>query len=139
MVARVQMIFGESQAGLGHVEKAVNLLTRSRDTFNVVLGPDHPDTLATMRGGAARRALLDAVGCRAMDDPVALLDVAAAVDRLAVEDAGAADLARIHLFAGLSVEEAGEAPGLTPSTAYREWSHARAWPADALAGLDDAP
>ncbi len=55
------------------------------------------------------------------------------MNRLAEEDAGAADVARLRLFAGVPVEEAAEALGLSRATAFREWAYARAWLADALA------
>jgi hypothetical protein len=39
-----------------------------------------------------------------------------------------------RVFAGLSVEEASAALGLSRAAAYREWAFARAWLATALAG-----
>ena len=47
-VARMQMTLGESQLGLGYPEKAIHLLSKARTTFTAQLGPDHPDTLASM-------------------------------------------------------------------------------------------
>src|SRR5262249_17518594 len=34
---------------------------------------------------------------------------------------------KLHYFAGLKLEEAGELLGLSPRTAYRHWAFARAW------------
>jgi predicted DNA-binding protein (UPF0251 family) len=66
-------------------------------------------------------------------DPDALLDVAEALGKLALEDPGSADVARLRLFAGLSTDEAAEAPGISRATAFREWAYARSWLTHALA------
>ncbi len=47
-VARMQMTLGISQMGLGYPERAIALFTKARTTFTAELGPDHPDTLASM-------------------------------------------------------------------------------------------
>ena len=47
-VARMQMALSRAQLSLGYAEKAIALLTRARATFTSRLGPDHPDTLASM-------------------------------------------------------------------------------------------
>jgi len=52
-VARMQMTLGESQLGLGYPEKAVRLFAEARSTFTSHLGPDHPETLASMHNLAA--------------------------------------------------------------------------------------
>ena len=88
---------------------------------------------AGKRGGSARRWTLDEADRFVIPDPDALLDVAGAVDRLAGEDPGAADLARLRIFGGLSVEEAAGALGLARASAFREWAYARAWLTAALA------
>ncbi len=48
-------------------------------------------------------------------------------------DASAAEMAKLRVFGGLSVEEAGEALGLPRATAFRVWTYARAWLTAALA------
>jgi RNA polymerase sigma factor (TIGR02999 family) len=88
---------------------------------------------AARRGGGARTVALDDIGAAQGDDPDFLLDVAAALDRLATEDPGSAEVARHRLFAGLSIEEAAEALGISRASAFREWAYARAWLATALA------
>ena len=52
--------------------------------------------------------------------------------RLGEEDAAAARVAHLHLFGGLSVEEAGAALGMSRAVAYRNWKYARAWLRDIL-------
>ncbi len=46
---------------------------------------------------------------------------------LAAEDPAAAALAKVRIFAGLSVDEAGVALGMPHTTAYRQWIYAQAW------------
>jgi eukaryotic-like serine/threonine-protein kinase len=47
-VARMQMILGNSQVGLGYPEKAIPLFAKARATFTDQLGPDDPETLTSM-------------------------------------------------------------------------------------------
>jgi RNA polymerase sigma factor (TIGR02999 family) len=61
-----------------------------------------------------------------------LLELHDALDRLAVEEPTAARLVEMRIFAGLTVEEAATALGVSRATAYREWTFARAWLASAL-------
>ncbi len=44
-VARLQVILGESQLGLGFPEKAIALCLKAHDTLTASLGPNHRDTL----------------------------------------------------------------------------------------------
>jgi hypothetical protein len=46
-VARLQNLLGQSLLGLGHYDKALPLLEKSRQTSESELGRDHPDTLTT--------------------------------------------------------------------------------------------
>ena len=53
-----------------------------------------------------------------------LLDLDEGLGRLAREDADAAELVELRLFAGLSVTEAGETLDMSRSTAYENWHFA---------------
>jgi len=82
-------------------------------------------------GGRVRLELLDQVAAIAEDlDLVLTLDDL--LNRLQTEDSVAAQVANLHLFGGLSVEEAGVALGLSRAVAYRNWKYARAWLREAL-------
>jgi hypothetical protein len=56
------------------------------------------------------------------------------LDRLATEEPTAARIVEARVFAGLSMDEAAAALGLSRAAAYREWAFARAWLATAMAG-----
>jgi RNA polymerase sigma factor (TIGR02999 family) len=77
-------------------------------------------------GGGRRRVRLGELPAaqRSPDDLLALDD---ALTRLGAEDPAAADLAKLHFYAGLSVEEAADALGVSRAQGYRQWSYARAW------------
>jgi RNA polymerase sigma factor (TIGR02999 family) len=82
-------------------------------------------------GGRRRLELLDQIGSVA-EDPDLVLSLDELLNRFGEEDAVAARVAQLHLFAGLSVEDTGEALGLSRAMAYRNWKYARAWLREAL-------
>jgi DNA-directed RNA polymerase specialized sigma24 family protein len=55
------------------------------------------------------------------------LDLDEALKKLEVVDPPAAKLVMLRFFGGLTVEEAAAALGVSPRTAKRNWSFARAW------------
>jgi RNA polymerase sigma factor (TIGR02999 family) len=82
-------------------------------------------------GGRVRLELLDQIGS-INEDPDLILSLDELLTRLGEEDAPAARVAHLHLFAGLSVDEAGQALGQSRAVAYRNWKYARAWLREAL-------
>ena len=90
---------------------------------------------AATRGGRARQFTLDEGDRVVVSDPDTLLDVAEALGKLASEDPGSADVARLRLFAGLSSDEAAEALGISRATAFREWAYAKSWLTHAMASI----
>lgn len=58
------------------------------------------------------------------DEILALDD---ALELLAKEEAEAAELVKLRIFADFSVDEAGKLLGMSRATAYRHWAYARAW------------
>jgi RNA polymerase sigma factor (TIGR02999 family) len=84
------------------------------------------------RGGErVRIELLDRARSLA-EDPDLLLSLDELLIRLGAEDPLAARVAHLHLFGGLSVEEAGDVLGLSRAVAYRNWKFARVWLREAL-------
>jgi RNA polymerase sigma factor (TIGR02999 family) len=82
-------------------------------------------------GGRVRLELLDQANSLA-EDPDLILSLDELLTRLGEEDAISARVAHLHLYGGLSVEEAGAALGVSRAVAYRNWKYARAWLRDAL-------
>ncbi|QDS94478.1 RNA polymerase sigma factor SigL [Roseimaritima multifibrata] len=60
-------------------------------------------------------------------DPDELLDLDAALTKLAAEEPELAKLVELRYFTGLSVGETAEALGVSPRTVKRNWAFARAW------------
>jgi RNA polymerase sigma factor (TIGR02999 family) len=76
-------------------------------------------------GGRQRIELHEAHRILESSDDLLLLNDA--LEMLVTEDSVAAEIVKLRLFAGLSVDEAGDALGLARATTYRHWSFARAW------------
>jgi len=91
------------------------------------------------RGGARRRIDLESADLASSAVPDDLLDLNDALERLSAEDPDAAQLIKVRLFAGLSIDQAAELLGVSRSTAYDHWAYARAWLHSALHGPQDQP
>lgn len=78
-------------------------------------------------GGDLTRVDLNQAELVAALPPDELLGLNDAIENLAEHDLQAADLVKLRYFAGLSVEQAAEALGLSRTNAYRHWTYARAW------------
>ncbi|HEY7326426.1 MAG TPA: ECF-type sigma factor [Gemmataceae bacterium] len=89
------------------------------------------------RGGDRRRINLDHADALAAALPDDLLAVDEALELLTRHDPKAAQLVKLHCFAGLTVEQAGEALELSRSNAYRIWTFARAWLYSQFAGQQE--
>jgi RNA polymerase sigma factor (TIGR02999 family) len=79
------------------------------------------------RGGDLERTELDDVEISLAgqsDDVLALDD---ALTRLAAKHPEKAELVKLRYFAGLTGDEAAAALGISPATADRYWTYARAW------------
>jgi RNA polymerase sigma factor (TIGR02999 family) len=79
------------------------------------------------RGGGRERIEIDEaiVACEQPDDELLALDEA--LERFAKEDSVKAELVKLRYFAGLTVEQAAEALGISRATADRYWAYAKVW------------
>jgi RNA polymerase sigma factor (TIGR02999 family) len=83
---------------------------------------------ADRRGGPnAVRVPLDGIDVPASEPAADLLEVDAAIERLAEEDPRKARVVELRFFGGLSVEETAEALGVSARTVHTDWAFARAW------------
>ena len=89
------------------------------------------------RGGARRR-------CELLDDAAValpvneqLIDLDDALAKLHAADPQAAELVKLRVFAGMTVEEIAEVQGISPRTVKRNWAYARAWLGRELAAYDE--
>jgi RNA polymerase sigma factor (TIGR02999 family) len=89
------------------------------------------------RGGAHQR-------CELRDDDrieipleIQLIDLDEALTKLASADPQAAELVKLRVFAGMTVEEVAQAQGLSARTVKRNWVYARAWLGRQLSAYDE--
>ena len=78
-------------------------------------------------GGGMVRQDLDEIRPAAPELCEDLLALDEALERLAEKDAVKAELVKLRHFAGLTVDQAAQALGISPATADRYWAYARAW------------
>jgi RNA polymerase sigma factor (TIGR02999 family) len=78
-------------------------------------------------GGGLARQNLDDVQLAAPELGEDLLALDEALDKLEKKDSIKAKLITLRHFAGLTVEEAAQALGISVTTANRYWAYARAW------------
>lgn len=78
-------------------------------------------------GQGLSRVNIDHIDVAVDSDDETLLRVDAALEKLAQEDPVKAELLKLRFFVGLSIAEAGQALGLSESTAKRYWAYSRAW------------
>src|SRR6516165_9752683 len=90
------------------------------------------------RGGGRQKLDIDAVDVATRATPDQLLAIDDALAKLAREDPAAARLVELRYFAGLTVDEAGKALGMSTATAYRHWKYARAWLHSELLGTAES-
>jgi RNA polymerase sigma factor (TIGR02999 family) len=88
---------------------------------------DHARRKRTAKHGGGRRRVPLEDGQRVTDTPDGLLAVDEALARFAAEEPVKAELVKLRFFAGLSVEEAAAALGVSVPTAHRWWAYARTW------------
>jgi RNA polymerase sigma factor (TIGR02999 family) len=78
-------------------------------------------------GGGCNRVSLDEALCLAKTPDDDLLALDEALEKLAREEPAKAELVKLHYFAGLTLEEAGQVLGISHRTAKRHWAYARTW------------
>jgi RNA polymerase sigma factor (TIGR02999 family) len=86
------------------------------------------------RSGMWSRVVLDEEAAVMAPADVDVLDLDAALTRLAAIDARKGTIAELRFFGGLSIEETGEALGLSTATVMRDWQAARTWLFEVLSG-----
>ncbi|MBX3352940.1 MAG: sigma-70 family RNA polymerase sigma factor [Phycisphaeraceae bacterium] len=118
---------------------------KSRNQFFVIAAKamrnilvDHARSRGRLkRGGDWREVTLDAVEADlggTETDPIDLIAVSEALDRLSRLDERKARLVELRFFAGLNEADAAELMGIARSTASEEWRMARAWLHNELKG-----
>jgi RNA polymerase sigma factor (TIGR02999 family) len=79
------------------------------------------------RGGDWKRVDFEELDVTTSVSPDQLVALDDALERLGELDPIAGGLVKLRYFAGLALDEAAEALGVSTATAYRHWAYARAW------------
>jgi RNA polymerase sigma factor (TIGR02999 family) len=90
-------------------------------------------------GNVQRRELADVDAVVESNNAAELLDLDAALTKLANQEPELAKLVELRYFAGLSVEEAAQALGISPRSVKRNWAYARAWLGREMTGHGSSP
>lgn len=125
-----------AKASNQHWENRAHFFAAAAEAMRRVLIDRARGKQADKRGGHWERidlAFIDQPS-EAPDD--ALLRVSEALELLAGEDGKAAQFVKLRFFAGLTVEEAALALGISDRTGRRYWRFARAWLHDHLSRTD---
>jgi len=88
-------------------------------------------------GGGQKRVELDGsepVG-PAGPDPDSLIALDEALRRLSQADNAKAEVVKLRYFAGLTIEQTAASLGISPATAKRLWTYARAWLIREMGGM----
>jgi RNA polymerase sigma factor (TIGR02999 family) len=88
--------------------------------------------------GQRQRFDIDAIDLAVHTTPDQLLSIDEALEKLEREDPVIFELVKLRYFAGLNVEQAAAALGISAPTAYRHWNYARAWLHSELLGSDES-
>jgi RNA polymerase sigma factor (TIGR02999 family) len=89
--------------------------------------------MAKHGGGLNRHDATElAIAALQPDEDVVALDEA--LTRFAAIEPQKAELVKLRYFAGLTIEEAADALGVSPATAKRHWAYSKAWLLQALGG-----
>ena len=93
------------------------------------------------RGGGMARLPLEEAELLAPEPREDVLALDEALTELAATDRATADLVQLRYFGGLSIPDAAQVLGVSPRTAERLWTFARAWLREKLqgAGWDEIP
>jgi DNA-directed RNA polymerase specialized sigma24 family protein len=82
---------------------------------------------AEIHGGGRERVGLEESDFVSWATPEAIVALDDSLAKLAAEDAQAAEMVKLRVFAGMSLDEAADCLSISRATAHRHWTYARAW------------
>lgn len=112
--------------GKAHFADKSHFFRAAAEAMRCILVDQARKKQAEKRGGRVQRFAVSEADRVVLPDADTLLVVDEALAKLAAEDPSSAEVARLRLFAGLSIEEAADALGISRATAFRDWAYVRA-------------
>jgi RNA polymerase sigma factor (TIGR02999 family) len=122
--AYVRLVVGEPER---HWDSRGHFFAAAAEAMRRILVEQARRKQSEKHGGLFLRLGLEDLDVADEAPDEALLAVDNALDRLSVEHPEKAELVKLRYFAGLSIEDAAQAQGISPATAKRRWTFARAW------------
>jgi RNA polymerase sigma factor (TIGR02999 family) len=113
-----------------------HFFSAAAEAMRKILIDQYRKKAANKHGGNLQRIALAEVDPAQADQGFDLLALDEALQQLESIDPTAAGLAKLRIFAGLSVDDAGSALGIPHTSAYRQWTYAQAWLHARLSGLE---
>jgi RNA polymerase sigma factor (TIGR02999 family) len=110
-----------------HWDNAGHFFAAAAEAMRRILVENVRRKRSLKRGGGAPRQALDQAELLAPEPREDVLALDAALTELAATDRTAADLVQLRYFGGLSIPDAAQVLGISPRTANRLWTYARAW------------
>ncbi len=77
-------------------------------------------------GGEFRQQQLPEIACQFLEDTDRILDIDMALSQLSEKDSDAAEVVKLHVFAGMTLDEVADGMQISRATVYRNWAYARA-------------
>jgi RNA polymerase sigma factor (TIGR02999 family) len=81
----------------------------------------------TRHGGQLQRVAMPEADPASEGPDSNVLAVSEGLEKLAQVNAPAAELIKLHFFAGLTLDKAAQSLDISPRKAYRLWAYGRAW------------
>src|SRR6266851_2330110 len=123
----------EAYLRLVDVEKAQHwnsrghFFTAAAEAMRRILIESARSKARTKRGGDWQRVDFEELDVMTSVSPDQLVALDDALVRLAALDHLAGELVKLRYFAGLALDQAAAALGVSTATAYRHWAYSRAW------------
>jgi RNA polymerase sigma factor (TIGR02999 family) len=109
-----------------HWDSRGHFFAAAAEAMRRILVENARHKLALRHGGGWQRVELAEGDLLSDATPEQILSLNDALERLSGDDPKAAQLACLHIFSGLSIDQAAEILKLSRATAYRQWKYARA-------------
>jgi RNA polymerase sigma factor (TIGR02999 family) len=127
----------ESLAGAAGFQNRAHFFAAAAEAMRRILVDEARRKLSQKRGGERRRCELSEDDRIAVPLNEEIVDLDDALSKLAAADPDAAELVKLRVFGGMTIEEVAEVQGISARTVKRNWAYARAWLGRELAAYDE--
>jgi RNA polymerase sigma factor (TIGR02999 family) len=123
----------------GHWENSAHFFAAAAEAMRRILVESARRKARLKHGGGRERQEVSEADAITMSDPIDMIALDDALEKLSREDKVKADLVKLRYFAGLTAEQAGKVLGISRATADRYWMFARTWLYNEMTRGDGSP